>query len=51
MLLLALNWAQMQSIRSQVEPVTDIQESGCTRARVTPPCETVSGMMIARIEI
>ena len=37
MLLLALNWAQMQSIRSQVEPVTDIQESGCTRARVHHP--------------
>ena len=43
MLLLALSWAQVQNIRSQVEPVTDIQESACTRARVTPPCEAVSG--------
>ena len=49
-MLLALNWAQVLYTGSQVEPVTQIQEPGCTRARVTPPCETVSGMMIARIE-
>ena len=35
MLLLALKWAQVQSTRSQVEPVTYIQDSGCTRVCVT----------------